>query len=228
VSRTAAGRDRNPAPKSRRAKGEQTRQKILDAVLRVIAREGTRGVTHRSVATEAGVQLSLTTYYFSDLEAMIREAFIHFSESSRPGVEKLWRGIFDYLDGFAAAELRRRVVREAVCEELASRAVDYLASQIVEKPVGLAVEQVFFTHTRLSPQLRRMGEAHREQLLQPLVELCTRFNRTDPRTDAELLLNTVTSLEYQALAMPKSGLDRERLTRLLRRHLGWIMGLQRA
>lgn len=223
----ATRKNRQPA-KNRRAKGEQTRLRILDAVLRVIAREGTRGVTHRAVAAEADVQLSLTTYYFSDIEAMIREAFTHFSEHSRPGVDSLWSEVFEYLDGFSAAELRRKATREAVCEELAGRATDYLVAQIQNKPVGLAVEQVFFTHARLSPELRRMGEAHRAQLLQPLVALCGRFNREDPETDAQLLLNTVTTLEYQALATSSRQVDRARLLRLLRRHLGWIMGLQRA
>jgi len=228
VTSGAATRQNRQIARNRRAKGEQTRLKILDAVLRVIAREGTRGVTHRAVATEAGVPASLTTYYFSDIEAMIREAFTHFSEHSRPGVESLWTGVFEYLDGFSAAELRRKAVRERICRELAKRATDYIVSQIQTKPVGLAVEQVFFTHARLSPELRRMGEQHRAQLLQPLTALCERFNRDDPQTDAELLLNTVTTLEYQALATSSKQVDRKRLLRLLRRHLGWVMGLQRA
>jgi DNA-binding transcriptional regulator YbjK len=53
-----------------RTRGGQTRQKILDATLRVIAREGVRGTTHRAIASEADVQLSLTTYYFKDLNEM--------------------------------------------------------------------------------------------------------------------------------------------------------------
>jgi DNA-binding transcriptional regulator YbjK len=39
-----------------RTRGGQTRQKILDATLRVIAREGVRGTTHRAIASEADVQ----------------------------------------------------------------------------------------------------------------------------------------------------------------------------
>ena len=217
-----------PAGISRRSKGELTRRKILDAVLKVIAREGTRGVTHRAVAAEAGVQLSLTTYYFKDIESMIKEAFAQFSERARPDMDALWSGLFDYLDGYSATELRQRAVREEVCDQLAARATQYLMSQIVTKPVGLAVEQVFFTQARLSPELRSMGIAHRQQLLEPLIRLCRRFNPTDPEIDAELLLDTVTALEYQALAMPPEQVDEEFLRRLLRRHIGWLLGLKRA
>ncbi|MCB1845651.1 MAG: hypothetical protein KDI09_21955, partial [Halioglobus sp.] len=128
----------------------------------------------------------------------------------------------------SAAQLRRVAVREEVCEELAERAAQYLITQIIDKPVGLAVEQILFTHTRLSPELKRLGDAHRKVLLEPLTLLCSRFNRDDPETDAELLLNTVTTLEYQALAVPRDRIDKDRLLRLLRRHIGWILGLQRA
>lgn len=217
-----------PHRKTRRSKGEQTRRKILDAVLRVIASDGTRGVTHRAVAAEAAVQLSLTTYYFRDIEGMIREAFAQFSERMRPDMEALWTDLFSYLDRFSAAELRKKSVREEICTELADRATGYMMTQIVNKPVGLAVEQVFFTQARLSPQLRRMGADHRRQLLEPLERLCRRFNPLDPEIDAELLLNTITALEYQALAMPPEQVDEGRINRLLRRHIGWALGLKRA
>ncbi len=36
---------------------------MLDATLRVLAREGPRGVTHRAVAREAGTSVRATTYY---------------------------------------------------------------------------------------------------------------------------------------------------------------------
>jgi DNA-binding transcriptional regulator YbjK len=224
----ASGQGNGASRRTRRSKGEQTRRKILDAVLRVIARDGTRGVTHRAVAAEAAVQLSLTTYYFRDIEAMIREAFAQFSEHLRPDMEALWTGLFDYLDGFSAADLRKKSVREAVCSQLADLVTDHLMSQIVNKPVGPAVEQVFFTQARLSPELRRMGAAHRRQLLEPLERVCRRFNPVDPEIDAELLLNTITSLEHQALATPPEKLDEAIIRRLLRRHIGWLLGLKRA
>ncbi len=226
----AGEQDKKAAGKSprRRSKGEQTRRRILEAVLSVIAREGTRGVTHRAVATEAGVQLSLTTYYFKDIGDMLREAFAQFSERTRPDMELFWQQVDDRVDRYSAAELRRQAVRQSLAQELASLATDYLMVQIANKPVGLAVEQVFFTHARLSPELRRMGQAHRQQLLEPLARLCRRFNKQDPEIDAELLLDTITALEYQAIAMPLEHVEREFIERLLRRHLGWIMGLKRA
>lgn len=213
---------------SRRAKGEKTRRKILTATIAVIAREGIRGVTHRAVAAEAGVQLSLTTYYFKDIEALIKEAFEQFSRRMRPDLQRLWSDIFTYLDGFSAAQLRLIANRQQICERLATHAADYIHTQITRKPEGLVVEQIFFTEARLSLELRELGAEHRRQLLQPFVRLCAYFNRHDPTTDAELLLAAITTLEYQGVSRPRTETERQRIHALVRRQVGWVLGLPRA
>jgi DNA-binding transcriptional regulator YbjK len=59
--------------RKRQARGEAKRQAILDATLRLVADHGLDGVTHRSVAREAGVPLGATTYYFSSRELLLEE-----------------------------------------------------------------------------------------------------------------------------------------------------------
>jgi AcrR family transcriptional regulator len=53
------------------ARGEVTRQRILEATLQVIATEGVRAVTQRRVAKQAGASLGLITYYFDNTTALI-------------------------------------------------------------------------------------------------------------------------------------------------------------
>jgi AcrR family transcriptional regulator len=214
--------------RKRRSKGEQTRLAILEGALRVIARDGLRGVTHRSVAAEADVQLSLTTYYFKDIDALMEQAFELFCERSRPTNEKIWAELFAYLEQFTPTDLRRTAVREQICVELAGRATDILLQGVRENPVGLAVEQVFFTGVPQVPRLRELAAGHRRSLLNPLVALCARFNRHDPEIDAELLLDTLTRLEYEALALDPADIDRDHIQRLLRRQVGWALGVKRA
>lgn len=52
-------------------KGEARRDALLAAVVRVLAREGATGVTHRSVANEAGVPVAAATYYFATLDDLL-------------------------------------------------------------------------------------------------------------------------------------------------------------
>lgn len=55
----------------RKARGEKRRQEIIEATLRVIERDGVAGVTHRTVAKEAGVPTTSTTYHFSSLDDLL-------------------------------------------------------------------------------------------------------------------------------------------------------------
>jgi DNA-binding transcriptional regulator YbjK len=55
----------------RKARGDKRRQELIAATLRVIERDGVAGVTHRTVAKEAGVPTTSTTYHFASLEDLL-------------------------------------------------------------------------------------------------------------------------------------------------------------
>jgi DNA-binding transcriptional regulator YbjK len=63
--------------RSSRAPRGARRLELLDATLRVVARDGPNAASHRAVAAEAGVPLGSTTYYFSSREEMLQEALRH-------------------------------------------------------------------------------------------------------------------------------------------------------
>nr|WP_089949413.1 TetR family transcriptional regulator [Lentzea xinjiangensis] len=60
-----------PKVDGRKARGEKKRRAIVEATLRVIERDGIAGVTHRSVAREAGVPTTAPTYYFATLDDLL-------------------------------------------------------------------------------------------------------------------------------------------------------------
>ncbi|MGK2939282.1 MAG: TetR/AcrR family transcriptional regulator [Solirubrobacteraceae bacterium] len=55
----------------RNARGEARRRAVLAAALRVVGTKGIGAVTHRAVATEAGITPGLTTYYFPTVDALL-------------------------------------------------------------------------------------------------------------------------------------------------------------
>jgi DNA-binding transcriptional regulator YbjK len=59
---------------ARQARGHERVEQILRAALTVIARDGVAGVTHRTVAEEAGVPLGSLTYYFASKQDLLRAA----------------------------------------------------------------------------------------------------------------------------------------------------------
>lgn len=71
------------------AKGAVRRDALLDATIRVLERDGVGGVTHRAVASEAGVPLAAATYYFATLDELYVSALRHATDE----VEALFVGL---------------------------------------------------------------------------------------------------------------------------------------
>jgi DNA-binding transcriptional regulator YbjK len=86
ISTDSFASDRALATDGRRARGEASRQAILDATIRVIAAGGLTSVTHRAVAAEAGVSTASTTYHFATLDDLLQATL---SSLSARGVLRL-------------------------------------------------------------------------------------------------------------------------------------------
>jgi TetR/AcrR family transcriptional regulator, regulator of biofilm formation and stress response len=72
ADRTAARGE--PAADGRRARGESSRARILEAATRVITRDGIGALTHRATADEAGVPLARVAYHFPKIDDLLEAA----------------------------------------------------------------------------------------------------------------------------------------------------------
>jgi AcrR family transcriptional regulator len=70
----------------RRLRGEASRRAIIQAAVRVVSGQGLAAVTHRAVATEAGVSVALTTYHFGTLDDLLAASL---TELARAGAARL-------------------------------------------------------------------------------------------------------------------------------------------
>lgn len=207
--------------KTRRAKGEQTRRSILEAALRLIVERGHNAVTHRSVAAEADVNLSLTTYYFKDLKELIAEAFELFRAGYGAVAEETWGQLYENFQGF---EAKTPEARAALCDGLVDWGVNFIVEEVQNRPGNLFLEMVFFYDLHVDPRLRQAAVALQNRFTAEFTKLCEQLGSSQPETDAALLLGTLQRLEYQALAVPEN-IDREAIRAQLRRLLGFIMGV---
>ncbi|WP_078965473.1 TetR/AcrR family transcriptional regulator [Streptomyces aureocirculatus] len=95
VALNEASSDTKNAPAvtdGRRVKGERRRRALIEATVRVIARDGAAGVTHRTVAREAELPTTATTYYFSSIDALLTAALTQCMEEDSARVEALAAG----------------------------------------------------------------------------------------------------------------------------------------
>ncbi|MEU5690743.1 TetR family transcriptional regulator [Actinosynnema sp. NPDC020468] len=73
----------------RLARGEARRAALVAATLAVVERSGVTGVSHRSVALEAGVPASSVVYYFPSVDALLTAALTTSADEVRQAVRAL-------------------------------------------------------------------------------------------------------------------------------------------
>lgn len=83
--------EEQPTVDKRRLRGLLRRAQIIEATLAVVQRDGAGGVSHRSVAKEAGITTSLTQYYFETLDDLLVAALTSVTDAYTERI----RGIID-------------------------------------------------------------------------------------------------------------------------------------
>ncbi|MGH1370485.1 MAG: TetR/AcrR family transcriptional regulator [Cellvibrionaceae bacterium] len=194
------------------SKGEKTRLSILRATLRVIAHAGRVGVTHRAVAKEAGVSLSLTTYYFKDLSELLIEAFrLHKHELHEQLAPRLEA---NQAEVDVLLECRRRGDQEGerqAIDSIADQLTDFVLLQLQDGRQGLMVEMSFFFDMHMPESFRRVAYELRQRFVDDLATLCQSLGSTDANADAEIIIGVIQRLQYEALAVPDyTGVEKAR------------------
>ncbi|MCT7658448.1 TetR/AcrR family transcriptional regulator [Mycobacterium deserti] len=111
----------------RKLRGQRRRAEIIDAALRVVRRDGAAGISHRTVAREAGVPASLTAYYFQTLDDLLVAALSTVTESYSERIREIIDGGGDGIRGLAeliaesAGPGRERALAERELSTLAAR-----------------------------------------------------------------------------------------------------------
>lgn len=186
--------------KAFRAKSEQRRIQILEATLRIAAKEGIRGIKHRSVAKEAGVPLASTTYYFRDINELISDAFTLFAEKAQDNLDQFYEMVNMVLDGTSEASLRQGGSgRDALAQRLAAIVTAYLGEQFTHRKEEVLAEQVFLMEALRDPDLAQLARQYRTAWVSGLEHLMQRLDSQSPRQDASLLVSVVLGLGYDGL-----------------------------
>ena len=111
----------------RKLRGQRRRAQIIEATLTIVRRDGAAGVTHRTVAKEAGITTSLTLYYFATLDDLLVAALTSVTNTYTRRIRQLIDTEDDPLDGLArliaesAGPGRERALAERELSTLAAR-----------------------------------------------------------------------------------------------------------
>ena len=184
----------------------RTREAIVAATVRIVAREGVAAVTHRRVAAEAGVALSSTTWHFAT-KAEILEAALHWT--ARREVERI-RAIADRLgDTFDpsawAEELGAWLVDQVTDEREIAVALYRLQVELLGSAGALEV------HREWGEGLRAVGE-----------RVLERSATVTPELDIRLVVGALDGLRMGVLNSGEHDVEWLRLA--VRRQLQALLG----
>lgn len=70
-------------------RSRQRREALLNAAVELFVEGGSRAVTHRAVASRAGLPSATTTYYFATIDDLLREALSHHIEQWLESLESM-------------------------------------------------------------------------------------------------------------------------------------------
>ncbi|MET8778780.1 TetR family transcriptional regulator [Nocardia sp. NPDC004654] len=183
-----------PVREPRMARGAARREALLEAAIRLLAREGARAVTHRAVAAEAGTTHGIARYYFGTLDQLLDEALRQLAARQ---VEEV-RTLFDQLPDVAVPQ---RITR------LAQYVTGTLAS---DRESGIARYE-FFLEVARRPHLRAsLDEWGATQRAAFAAEL-RGAGSPNPEADAADLLTLVNGLVLEQLALPVDDFETTRL-----------------
>ncbi|MCG3170276.1 MAG: hypothetical protein CALGDGBN_01815 [Pseudomonadales bacterium] len=200
-----------------RAGAPRRRAAIIDATLRVLARDGLRAVTHRAVAAEAAVPLASTTYHFRDLEDLIVESFLHWSEGQRRAVEALRARAARLLGAADAAGV-------SPADALADVASRYVLRQARRRRADRVLEYAFLHEAARVPRLRAALEAQQRGQIGFLREFHAALGSPAPDSDALITHSVLLGLEKIALLTRGDVAVRE----VLARHLHQLLAARDA
>lgn len=210
--------------KASRQGSEQRRLSILEAALRIIVREGLRGVRHRAVAAEAGVPLSATTYYFNDIQDLIADSFALFVKRSSASLAALWAGMDDDFRRIAAAIEQDPRARRELVTHFIDLAVAHVLAKMCAHDDELLVELACRQEALTNPQLRPLFLAHQQLRLRFAERAVRAMGSKSPIEDAQVLTTLVLRMEYHAIVDGVEDFDQESQRAVLRRFLDLVTG----
>ncbi|PAV26271.1 TetR family transcriptional regulator [Tamilnaduibacter salinus] len=186
--------------KAARAKSEERRRRILDAALNIAAREGVRGIKHRSVAREAGVPLASTTYYFRDINELISDAFMHFAERSQLALDDFYDTLNQCVDrARQRGDLVTRAGRVRVADDIAELVSDFLIHRFRYHKGSVLTEQVFLVEASRNLDLEQLARYYRSAWSGGLERILQRLETAHPKRDATLLISVVSGMGFDGL-----------------------------
>ena len=209
--------------KASRAKSEQRRRLILEATMRIIVRDGVRGVRHRAIASEADVPLAATTYYFKDIRELIADAFTLYTEWALGYVNRFTEEFEAVLPQLYQMDLTDVGEQERAVQFLANELSRYCEDKLATDLTMLISEQALRYEACIDDRVKQLAQMHREALFDIVSQFLTALGSDSAAEDSDIVMALFQSLEYQMLLDGDNAAGVMRIQRVIVRFVRLLM-----
>lgn len=188
-------------------RGEQRRETLVAAALRIIVRDGPGAATLRTVATEAQASHGSVVYYFGTREELIRAALHQVAARNIEALQQAWQAV------------DRTIIDP---HQLAGFIAHHSARQMVDdRSMGITIVELHLAAARfpaLRPNVREWGRAYARISR----ETFARLGSSDPAADSAILTSLISGLVVGQLAIPRKDFETAILQPAIERFLGSV------
>jgi DNA-binding transcriptional regulator YbjK len=192
--------------RTRRRRGVKRRTEILEATLRLLAREGAAPLTMRAVAAEATVPLTATTYYFESKGELILEAWRLHAEREAARVSRATEAIASMLSP----------------PEIADRMARFVQDGLGPARESLLAEFELLVQAARQPELEELTRVWHQAVREHVREVLAAAGSPQPELDARLVVAITAGLEVDNLGAADA-MSLDELRELFRRVLGALL-----
>ncbi len=212
--------------KTSRQSSEQRRLAILRAALRIVVRDGVRGVRHRAVAAEAQVPLSATTYYFKDIHDLLADAFtLYAKETMETFVDPFWHRANEQLRVFPPDIREQPEQLQEMTRLLVDMGAEYIITRVTAHRDQLVMEYAFWYAALTDERMHDMALQHGRRLLGNFVQILEYVGANEPELGAKSILSTVRRLEYEGMLSPTGSFTPDSVRQALRHQIRAVLAV---
>ncbi|HQV42116.1 MAG TPA: TetR family transcriptional regulator [Moraxellaceae bacterium] len=186
--------------KAAREGSELRRLSILQAALRVVARDGVRGVKHRAVAAEAGVPLSATTYYFKDIHDLLTDAFtLYAKESVENYIDPFWSRANLWLSAYPEGVREHPEQLAEVLDHLAQLGAEYVFMRLQTLRDNILIDNAFRYAALTDIRMHALALQHDQRLMGNFTRLLEYLGTREVESAARSLMSTIRRMEFEGM-----------------------------
>ena len=182
-----------------RTDGKASKEAILDATLLIIIRDGMRNVKYKTVAEVAGVAISAPAYYFRDIPALIKEAYLHYFNSYKIEMNEIRSVGSKALNQFDKNLLGNKDTLEVFIDSYTETLLAVLASDHKDSATFMLLDRIFRNETLQNPAMYPALKRQDRLDLESIEDVFKTLGTQNPEENAVHLLSLMGYLSEKLL-----------------------------